>query len=181
MSKKQKVAVYPGSFNPIHPGHIGIIQQATEVFDKVVVLIAENPEKTYKVGALTRAVIIKELLSQFPWAKKVTVDCTKDYLVKYCKEKGIKFVVRGLRNGTDLEYEKMQYEYSRALDADSALPPFNYVYFATAPGDEHLSSTGVRQFIKYANVAQLKKLYWRGGVLVFDDKVFDNLLTLYKE
>lgn len=180
MSKKQKVAVYPGSFDPIHPGHFNIIQQATEVFDKVVVLIAENPEKTYKVGALTRAVIIKELLSQFPWAKKVTVDCTQDYLVKYCKENGIKFVVRGLRNGTDLEYEKTQYEYIKTLE-NSAIPPVNYVYFATDPGDEHLSSTGVRHFIKYADVAQLKKLYWQGGVLSFDDKVFENLLTLYKE
>ena len=51
----EKVAVYPGSFNPVHPGHLHVIRQAAELFDKVYVLVAENPEKSYKVPAEVRA------------------------------------------------------------------------------------------------------------------------------
>lgn len=46
----EKVAVYPGSFNPVHPGHLHVIRQAAQVFDRVIVLIAENPEKSYPIN-----------------------------------------------------------------------------------------------------------------------------------
>ena len=179
MSKKQKVAIYPGSFDPIHSGHILVIKQAAEVFDKVVVLIAENPDKTYKVGAISRAILVKKFLEGYEWASNVKVDATTDSLVSYCEKKGISYVVRGLRNGVDLEYEKTQYEYNETLV--KTLPNFNYVYFVTPQQAVHLSSTGIRQFMKYADVAQLKKLYLLAGVSRSDDKVFEDLIHLYKE
>ena len=50
----EKIAVYPGSFNPVHPGHLHVIRQAAQVFDRVIVLIAENPEKSYPINPILR-------------------------------------------------------------------------------------------------------------------------------
>ena len=174
----KKVAVYPGSFNPIHPGHILVIQQAVQIFDKVVVLIAENPDKEYKVGEIPHGVLIKKFLDNYEWSKKVKVDITPNSLIEYCEKKQISYVIRGLRNGIDLDYEKSQFEYNKALE--TVLPDFNYIYFATPPQAEHLSSSKIRQFLKYANASQVKKLYRIGGVSLTDNDVFDDLISLYK-
>lgn len=155
MSKR--IAVYPGSFDPVHPGHIHIMAQAALLFDKVVVLIAENPEKSYKVPAQERKKLILGMIGDFEWAKKVTVDITGTTLMAYCNVKHINTVVRGIRNGDDLEYECAQREYSMRLGLVEF--PVSYVYLAPDLSMRHFSSTYVRNFIAYCAPMQLCNLY----------------------
>ena len=178
MSKKQKVAVYPGSFNPVHPGHLHVIRQAAELFDKVYVLVAENPEKLYKVPADVRASWLDKMTTGFYWKKNVIIDISSKSLVDYCKDHNIEFVVRGLRDGKDLDYEKVQAEYNRVLSDEPA--KLKYVYFTTPAHAAHLSSSSIRQFIKYATFEKMVNLYFLGGWGSFTDaekEIFDS----YKE
>jgi len=162
--KNKKAAVYPGSFNPVHPGHLQIIQQAAQVFDEVIVLIADNPGKTYTVSHKKRAEFIRRFLTGFPWFSKVRIEYTNGSLVDYCAEHEIEFIVRGLRNGTDLEYEKTQYEYNMTLAVEKC-PTLTYVYFTTPVTANHLSSSAVKQFMKYATLDQFILLYQEAGWL----------------
>lgn len=155
-------AVYPGSFNPIHPGHLQIIEAASKVFDEVIVLVAENPEKHYSVSAETRMQYISKLCSNI---SNVTVDSTSSSLATYCIENDIHFVVRGLRDGTDLNYERAQEFYTLNM------VPFgfelDYIYFATAL--TNYSSTGVRQFVKYCTKQQFRNMFRSGWALRSED------------
>jgi len=163
MSTHKKIAVYPGSFNPVHPGHIDIMRQAAQIFDEVHVLVACNPNKSYAVSLEKRCEFIDRLLGcrVLDWSNRIIIVPTSGSLADYCKSNGINTVIRGIRNGTDLEYEKSQELYNRLLmPKDSEL---NYVYF-TIPGDyEMFSSTSIRQFILYSNTEQLANLYFFGG------------------
>ena len=164
MNKKQKIAVYPGSFNPVHPGHLWTIAQAAEVFDKVIVLIAENPGKTYSVFALKRKEWILNLFhgSEIMKQGKLEVDITGTGLVEYCEEKGIDTVIRGIRNGQDFEYETAQYEYNKLL-VKNPNTWLKYVFFPAIYNTDHISSSSIRQFVKFCDVKQLTELYVRSA------------------
>ena len=164
MSKRQKIAVYPGSFNPVHPGHIDIMRQAAQVFDEVRVLVACNPQKSYLVQLDRRYSFIDGLLSPYyleDWRGRIVIDSTGGSLVNYCQEHKIDTVIRGVRNGMDLEYEKTQGLYNRLLMPKNS--QLNYVFF-TVPADlEQFSSTSIRQFIMYSTPEQLSNLYFYGN------------------
>ncbi len=149
--------VYPGSFNPVHPGHIHIMAQAALLFDKVMVLIAVNPEKSYRVSPQERKELILSLIEDYAWAKKVKVDITDKTLMEYCDKKRIPVIIRGVRNGSDLEYERSQREFAMRLDSPGF--PVSYVYLAPDMSMDHFSSTYIRNFIKYCTPIQLCNLY----------------------
>ena len=97
-----KVAIYPGSFDPITNGHLDVLKRALEVFDKVIVLVAVNPDKASRFSAEERVNMIKEATNDF---KNVEVDYTTGLTVEYAKKHGAKHLIRGLRAVTDFEYE----------------------------------------------------------------------------
>ena len=97
-----KIAVYPGSFDPITNGHIDVLKRALDVFDKVIVLVACNPDKKSRFTAQERVEMIKEATKDM---KNVEVDFTEGLTVKYAKEHGSYHLIRGLRAVTDFEYE----------------------------------------------------------------------------
>lgn len=165
----EKIAVYPGSFNPVHPGHLHVIRQAAQVFDRVIVLIAENPEKSYPINPVLRMKWIKEMTTGYDWSGKVSVQYTPEALVDFCFENNIGYIVRGLRNGTDLEFEKTQMEYNYCLSESPA--SLQYVFFTTPAHSEHMSSSGVRQFVKYGTAGKLINLYFLSGWGNFPDTV----------
>ena len=179
MSKKnKKIAVYPGSFNPVHPGHLHVIRQAAQIFDKVIVLIADNPAKQYDIPAVERRNWINAMTTGYDWSNKVVIADTHESLVDYCKHNNIDFIVRGIRNGTDLDFERSQCEYNTVLSDKPA--NINYVYFTPPRHAEHLSSTSVKQFIKYATFEKLCNLYFLGGWGSFPDTV-KKIFDAYKE
>jgi len=97
-----RVAIYPGSFDPITNGHIDILKRSLEVFDKVIVLVAINENKKSRFTVEQRVEMIKEAVKDM---KGVSVDSTSGLTVEYAKKVGAKHLIRGLRAITDFDYE----------------------------------------------------------------------------
>lgn len=96
------IAIYAGTFDPITYGHLDVIRKAASIFDHVRVLIAVNPDKVAMFSLQERKSLIDSLVRKLP---NVTIDYTDQYVVNYAKEIGARFLVRGVRNVTDAEYE----------------------------------------------------------------------------
>lgn len=98
----EKIAVYPGSFDPITNGHINLIERALKIFDKLIVAIAVNAAKPPLFTVEERVEMIKEVTRNNP---KVIVDSFEGLLVDYVEAKDINVIIRGLRAMSDFEYE----------------------------------------------------------------------------
>lgn len=97
-----KVAVYPGSFDPITNGHLDILSRALKVFDKVIILVAINPDKKARFSIEDRVQMIKEAVKEY---QNVEVDSCTGLTVDYAKKRGAKHLIRGIRGNVDFEYE----------------------------------------------------------------------------
>ena len=97
----KKIAVYPGSFDPITNGHLDILKRALDIFDEVIVLVGVNPSKKYIFSTIERVEMIKECVND----PRVKVDSNIGLTVKYAKDHGATHIIRGLRAVTDFEYE----------------------------------------------------------------------------
>ena len=97
-----KIAVYPGSFDPITNGHLDILERASKIFDKVIVLVAINSSKNHRFSVEERVQMIKEATAGIP---NVEVDSSEGLTVRYAKEHGAGTLIRGLRAVSDFEYE----------------------------------------------------------------------------
>ena len=96
-----KIAIYPGSFDPITNGHLDILKRALKIFDKVIVLVAVNPNKQSRFSVKDRIAMIQESVKGL----NVEVDSTEGLTVEYAKSHGATALIRGLRAVTDFEYE----------------------------------------------------------------------------
>ena len=96
-----KIAVYPGSFDPITNGHLEILKRALNIFDRVIMLVAVNPDKKTRFSPEDRVAMIKEAVDD----ERVSVDSYDGLTVEYAKAHGAKHLIRGLRAVTDFEYE----------------------------------------------------------------------------
>lgn len=97
-----KIAVYPGSFDPVTTGHLDIIERISKIFDHVIVLAAESNQKNYLFTVNERSDFLKKALSHF---SNVEVDLFSGLTVDYMKAKKAHVIVRGLRAVADFEYE----------------------------------------------------------------------------
>ncbi len=97
-----KVAVYPGSFDPITNGHLDVIQRAAAMFDQVIVAVAHNPDKIPMFSLKRRLDLVAAAVKHLP---NVIVDDFQGLLVEYCRKRGATVVVRGLRAVSDFEFE----------------------------------------------------------------------------
>jgi len=110
-----KIAVYPGSFDPITNGHVDIIKRSLGVFDELIVLIAYNPNKKTLFSVEERMGMIREVIRDF---KNVRVDSFDGLLVEYVKVAGANVILRGLRALSDFEYEFQLALINRRLSRD---------------------------------------------------------------
>ena len=108
-----KVAIYPGSFDPITYGHIDIVERALEIFDKVIVAIAENEEKRPLFSVEERLQMVRAFFKDIP---KVMVDSFKGLLVDYVAKTNAIVILRGLRATSDFEYEFHMASMNRSLN-----------------------------------------------------------------
>jgi pantetheine-phosphate adenylyltransferase len=111
----ERIAVYPGSFDPITNGHLDIIDRGLRIFDKIIVLIAHNPQKHTLFTVEERMAMIGDLVKD---KERINVDSFTGLLVDYVREKEIACIVRGLRAMSDFEYEFQFALINRRLDRD---------------------------------------------------------------
>jgi len=130
-------ALYPGSFDPITLGHLNIIERALDIFDRLIVVMAINPQKTPMFTVEENLSMIREATARWP---QVEADHTSGLLVDYGKQRGVSISVRGLRAVTDFEAEL-----TMALTNRRLWPDFESVYLMTAPEYLFLRSSTVRE------------------------------------
>ncbi|MEA3452200.1 MAG: pantetheine-phosphate adenylyltransferase [Bacteroidota bacterium] len=135
------IAVFPGSFDPFTLGHFSVIKRALPIFDQIIISIGINNEKKTFFPLDQRIKWIEKIFSD---EKKIVVDSFKSLTVDYCSEIGAKYLLRGLRTATDFEYERQIGQINRTLNQE-----IETVYFLTLPEHTHISSTIVREIIKY--------------------------------
>lgn len=109
------VAVYPGSFDPVHVGHVAIVERATRVFPKVVVAMLDNTSKNVLFSAEERVEMMREIWRDDP---QVEVSAFTGLLVNFLRQIDAFVVIRGIRAVSDFEYEFMMAQMNRRLDPD---------------------------------------------------------------
>lgn len=135
-----KIAVFPGSFDPITLGHVDIVSRALPLFDKIIVAVGRNANKAYMFSEEQRINWIKETFKE---EEKIEVDSYTGLTTKYCEAVGAQFILRGLRNPADFEFEKAIAQTNRKLKAD-----LDTVFLLTASGLSSISSSIVRDVIR---------------------------------
>lgn len=130
-----KIAIYPGSFDPITNGHLDILKRACGVFDEVILLLAVNPRKQGRFSNEERLTLMKEATKEIP---NVKVDSWDGLTVDYAKAHGAKFIIRGLRAVTDFEYE-----FQLAAANRFANPDVDMVFFMANSKTTFISSSTV--------------------------------------
>lgn len=136
-----RIAVYPGSFDPITLGHLNIIKRAAQIFDKVYVCVMVNSDKRPLFTLEERVELIRRVISRFP---NVEVDFSDKLLVAYAKSKGASVIVKGLRAVTDFEME-----FQMALTNKKIEPAVETVFLTSSEKYTYLSSTVVKEMAKY--------------------------------
>ena len=111
----EKIAVYPGSFDPITNGHVDLIKRGLRMFDQLIVLIAHNPNKVSRFTVEERMYMIKEVIKD---QERVRVDVSSGLLVNYVRDNGATVILRGLRALSDFEYEFQMALINRRLNRD---------------------------------------------------------------
>ncbi len=138
---EQNIAVFPGSFDPFTIGHFSIIKRALPIFDKIIIAIGINNEKKSFFSLEQRRKWIEQT---FAGEKKIVIDTFSSLTVDYCSRVGASYLLRGLRTSTDFEYERQIGQMNKSLN-----PNIETVYFLTLPEHTHISSTVVKEIIKY--------------------------------
>lgn len=137
-----KIAVFPGSFDPITLGHLDIIERAAPLFDKLIIAIGQNSQKKYMFPLEKRIEFLKKSTEQF---SNVEVDHFEGLTVDYCLEKDAQYILRGLRNPADFEFEKAIAHTNRTL----AHKKLETVFLLTSSGKSFISSSIVREIITH--------------------------------
>lgn len=138
-----KTAVFPGSFDPITLGHFDIVERAVPLFDKIIIAIGQNSQKKYMFTLEQRMEFIKKTFKDFP---NVEVDSFEGLTIDYCHSKNVNFILRGLRNPADFEFEKAIAQTNRTLTQDNKIET---IFLLTSSGKSFISSSIVREIISF--------------------------------
>lgn len=136
-----KTALFPGSFDPITEGHVEIIERGLAIFDKIVVAIGINANKKYMFSLEDRMAMLTQTFEKEP---RIEVAFYQSLTVDFAKERNISFILRGLRAPSDLEYEQPIAYVNQHLN-----PAIEVVCLLSKPETAHISSTVVREIIRY--------------------------------
>jgi pantetheine-phosphate adenylyltransferase len=136
-----KIAVFPGSFDPVTLGHVDIVRRALPLFDKIYIVVGINNNKTPLFSVEQR---IEWLKAIFKEEKRVVVATHEGLTIDFCKQVEAGFIVRGLRNSTDYRYEKEIAQVNREL-----YDGIETLFLNCAPQYAHLSSSMIRELIRF--------------------------------
>jgi pantetheine-phosphate adenylyltransferase len=135
----RKIAVFPGSFDPITKGHQDIILRASSLFDELIVAIGTNSSKEYYFSLERRKAMIAEAVSA---ASNVSVDTYTGLTVDYCRSKGATYILRGLRTSADFEFERSIGQVNREM-----MPELETIFLLSSPELSAINSTIVRDIL----------------------------------
>lgn len=136
-----RIAVYPGSFDPVTLGHLDIIHRAAIQFDHLIVSVLNNSSKSPLFSVEERVALLKEVTKDLP---NVEIDSFRDLLVRYMRSKQAQIIIRGIRSVTDFEYELQMASMNRQLDEG-----IDTIFMMTNPKFSYLSSSIVKEIAKF--------------------------------
>ena len=134
-----KKAIFPGSFDPITIGHVDIIKRAMKVFDEIIIAVGDNIDKKYMFPKEKRVELVKQTFSNY---NSIKIESYSGLTVDFCKKNNTEFMIRGLRNPADFEFEK-----SIAL-TNRKMTDIETIFFLTSPENSFVSSSIVRDLIR---------------------------------
>lgn len=135
-----RTAVFPGSFDPITSGHEELVRRAMPLFDKIVVAVGVNTSKKTLFTLEKRLDCLRQVFADEP---KISVDSFENLTAHYCQAIGARYLIRGLRNASDFDYEKTISQLN-GIVGDG----LETVFLISSPEMSHISSTIVREIIK---------------------------------
>ncbi len=140
---KARIAVYPGSFDPVTNGHTDIIRRAARLFDKVIVLVSVNAVKSPSFSSVERVKLITKVVDGLD-LENVVIDIWDGLLVDYIKQVGAIAIIKGLRAVSDFEYE-----FQMALANKMLYDEAETVFLTTSSENMYLSSSVVKQIASF--------------------------------
>ncbi|RSK44256.1 pantetheine-phosphate adenylyltransferase [Hymenobacter perfusus] len=136
-----RIALFPGSFDPFTNGHLDVVRRGTALFDQVIIAIGNNSSKQRYLPVEQMAGMIEQVFQDEP---KVSVQTYKGLTADFARETGAKFLLRGLRNTTDFEYENTIAQANRHVN-----PELETVFLITSPALAAISSTIIREIHRF--------------------------------
>lgn len=141
----EKIALFPGSFDPFTIGHESVGRRAIPLFDKVIIAIGYNTNKEGYFPLNSRMEWIKKVFEGEP---KIEVTKYQGLTVDFCRKAGARYILRGLRTSADFEYERAIAQMNKVM-----YPDLETVFLLTMPEHTHITSTVVRDIIQYGGDA----------------------------
>ena len=138
--KQSRSAIIPGSFDPMTLGHLSVVVKAADMFERVTVAILNNPDKKNSFTLAERKEIAEKTCAMIPNVKVITAD---GFLVDIARAIGAKYIIKGVRNSVDFEYEQNMAKINKEL-----APELQTVYLPSDGALEVVSSSLVRQLLK---------------------------------
>ena len=135
------IAVYPGTFDPIHRGHLDVIERGSRIFDRLVVGVGVNPDKATYFELAERVELVRQVVAPF---KNVTVESFTDLAVTFVRRTGARVMLRGLRTTSDMENEFTMSLMNLNLDSE-----IETVFLMAKEAYSHVSSTLLRQIATF--------------------------------
>jgi len=143
---EHRIAVYPGSFDPVTLGHLDIINRAAKQFDHLIVSVLNNTSKKPLFSVEERIALLQEVTRNLP---NVQIDSFRDLLVRYMRSKQAQIIIRGIRSVTDFEYELQMASTNRQLDDG-----IDTIFMMTNPKYSYLSSSIVKEIAQFHGPVQ---------------------------
>ncbi|GGG48219.1 pantetheine-phosphate adenylyltransferase [Hymenobacter glacieicola] len=136
-----RIALFPGSFDPFTNGHLDVVRRGTTLFDEVIIAIGNNSSKQRYLPVEQMISLIEEIFREEP---RVSVRAYKGLTADFAREVGARFLLRGLRNTTDFEYENTIAQANRHVN-----PALETVFLITSPTLAAISSTIIREIHRF--------------------------------
>lgn len=142
---EKRIAIFPGSFDPFTVGHESIVRRAMNLFDKIIIAIGKNTNKNDFFPLEKRMGWIRTV---FEADEKIVVESYSGLTVDFCKEKEANYILRGVRTGSDFEYERAIGQMNRTMDSE-----IETLFLLTQPEHTYITSTIVRDVIRHGGDA----------------------------
>jgi pantetheine-phosphate adenylyltransferase len=135
------IAIYAGSFDPFTIGHLNVLMEAAHIFDKVIVAIADNPDKKRRIDSQLMLTAIQQTILDLNYDNKIVVMKFKGLIVDLANQENADYLIRGIRNGMDYEYEENMAKINESLGIKTI--------YIRAGSLSHVSSSMVMELYRY--------------------------------